>query len=389
MTKRGYGDGGIEPRGEGVYRLRYRVGGKKYSKTIHGGLKDARKELNRLTSSETHVAPIKMTVAGWIDQWIEAGAPGRKKSRVGQRTLERYEELLRVHVKPKLGNRLLQQLKATEIDLLYAELEQKIAPMTLHHLHTTFNACLFTAERKGLLSVNPMTRADVPSAGHADHGIALDEGELAALLAGFKPSPTMYPVVALAAATGLRRNEALALRWSDLDAENKTLRVERALDFTKKFGTTFKAPKTKRGNRTIALDDATIAVLLLERERHQRLSASIPDGVDVDLSLIRLPDDALMFPVPLSFTTPRNPRNFSKEFARRVGLMGGNIANMRFHDLRGTHATHLLNRNVPLHVVAQRLGDDPAVLLRSYAKHTTDNSMAAVLSELGSGILGG
>jgi integrase len=106
----------------------------------------------------------------------------------------------------------------------------------------------------------------------------------------------MYPIVALTAAIGARRNEVLAFRWSDFDVEKKTLRVERALDFTKKFGIGFKPPKTKRGLRTIALDDGTAAMLVNEREKHQRLCAGVPDGVDVDLSLIRLPDDALIFP---------------------------------------------------------------------------------------------
>jgi integrase len=80
------------------------------------------------------------------------------------------------------------------------------------------------------------------------------------------------------------------------------------------------SPKTKRGLRATALDDANL--LLNEKERHQRICAGIPDGVEVDLSLVRLPDDALIFPaVPergqnFSFNTPRNPRNFIKEFAR-------------------------------------------------------------------------
>jgi integrase len=119
MTKRSFGDGGIDTRGENVHRLRYRVNGRRFTKTFHGTLTEARKELRALIrSGDTgeHVDPSKMTVGQWIDQWIEAGAPGRKKKRVGQRTLERYDELLRVHVKSKLGNRPLQQLRATEID---------------------------------------------------------------------------------------------------------------------------------------------------------------------------------------------------------------------------------------------------------------------------------
>jgi integrase len=400
MTKRrGYGDGGIDERGENVHRLRYRVGGKRYAKTFHGTSTEARKELRRLVrSGDTgeHVAPDKMTLTMWMDQWIEAGAPGRKKKRVGQRTLERYEELLRVHVKPKLGAHPLQKLRATEIDELYRELEPKMAPMTLHHVHVTFNSCLSTAERKGLLIANPMKRAEqVPSPGESDHGIALDEIELATVVSGFKASPAMYPIVALDAATGPRRNEILAFRWIDLDVEKKSLRVERALEVTKKFGVRYKPPKTARGLRTIALDDGTLAMLLREKEKHLRIRVGVPDGADVDLSLVRLPDDALMFPnVPaageeFSFTAPRNPRNFTKEFARRAALLG--FPELRFHDLRGTHATLLLDRGVPVHVVAERIGDDPAVLLRNYAKrkrqNTADNSVSAVIGALAAGFL--
>jgi integrase len=398
--KRSHGDGGIDERGENVYRLRYRVGGKRFTKTFRGTLTEARKELRALVrSGDTgdHVDPTKTTVGEWVDQWIKAGAPGRRKKKVGQRTLERYEELLRVHVKPKLGARPLQKLAATEIDALYGELEGKIAPMTLHHVHVTFNSCLSTAERKGLLRANPMRRVEqLPSPGESDHGVALDEADLATLVSGFKPSPTMYPVVAVDAATGVRRNEMLAFRWTDFDPEQKTLKVERALEVTKKFGVRYKVPKTWRGKRMIALDDGSVAILLKEKEKHLRIRAGVPDGVDVDLSLVRLPEDALIFPaVPgpkedFSFTTPRNPRNFTKEFGRRAALLG--FADFNFHHLRGTHATLLLDRGVPVHTVAERIGDDPAVLLRNYAKrkrtNTADNSVSAVIGALAAGFLG-
>lgn len=118
-SKRAFGDGAIDQRGEHSYRLRYRVNGRRFTNTFHGTLSEARKELRALIrSGDTgeHVAPDKIKLSEWIDQWIAVGAPGRKKKRVSQRTLERYEELLRVHVKPKLGNCPLQKLAATEID---------------------------------------------------------------------------------------------------------------------------------------------------------------------------------------------------------------------------------------------------------------------------------
>jgi len=400
MTKRPYGDGGIDSVGGDVHRLRYRVNGKRFRKTVYGSLTDAKKELRHLIKSGDvgeHVEPDKITVTQWIDRWIEAGAPGRKKKKVGQRTLERYEELLRVHIKPKLGARPLQKLAATEIDALYGELETKMAPMTVHHVHVTFNSCLSTAERKGLIVANPMRRTEqVPSSGESDHGVALDEPDLAKLITGFKRSATMYAPVAVDAATGARRNELLALRWADHDPEKKTLRVERALEVTKKFGMRFKPPKTKRGFRTIALDDGTNALLLSEKRKHLRMCAGIPDGAEVDLSLVRLPEDALIFPAlpgpgeDFSFTTPRNPRNFSKEFARRAKKL--DFADFKFHHLRGTHATLMLDKGVPVHVVAERIGDDPAVLLRNYAKrkrsNTADISVSAVIGALAAGFLG-
>jgi integrase len=418
MTKRSHGDGGIDERGEGVYRLRYRIQGRRFTKTFHGTLTEARKELRALVrSGDTgeHVKPDKITVGQWVDQWLDAGAPGRRRKKVSEKTLERYGQLLRTHVKPAIGDRPLQQLKAPEIDKLYAGLEGKIAPRTAHHVHIVFGAMLATAERKGLITVNPMARVtqipnpdqisdDELEADESDYGEGLDETELAALISGFRPS-SLYPVVALAAASGARRNELLALRWTDLDTEKKTLRIERAWEQTKKFGLRLKPPKTKRGKRTISLDDATISMLITEREKHQRIQAGVPDGSDVDLRLTRLPAGALMFPgVPekgedFSFTKPRNPRNFSKEFARRAGRLvkpGNNVdpssfAKTRFHDLRGIHATALLDAGIPVHTVAQRIGDDPAVLLRNYAKRkrskTADASLSDAIKSLAAGFL--
>ncbi|MCK1652257.1 site-specific integrase [Bradyrhizobium sp. 149] len=400
MTKRGHGEGGIDERGENIFRLRWRANGKRHTKTFRGTKAEARKELRALTTAVDtgeHVDPSKITVGQWIDQWLAAGAPGRKKQKVGQRTLERYEELLRVHVKPKLGDKLLQKLKATEIDKPYGELEQKLAPMTVNHVHRCFNSSLSTAERKGMLASNPMTRIEqLPSAGESDHGLALDEPDLKTLVNGFKQSATLYVPVAVDASTGVRRNELLAFRWTDFDPVAKTLRVERALEVTKKFGVRYKSPKTWRGKRTIALDDGTVALLLDEREKHQRVLAGIPDGAVVDLSLVRLPDDALIFPASpaagrdFDFANPCDPSAFSKQFRRGADPLG--FVGFEFHHLRGTHATLLLDKGVPVHTVAERIGDDPAVLLRNYAKRkrkqTADTSVASVINSISAGIFG-
>src|SRR5262249_8309972 len=127
--------------------------------------------------------------------------------------------------------------------------------------------------------------------------------------------------------------------------------------------------------------------LLSIKEQHLRLVADVPSDADVDLSLIKLPDGALMFPSPYApLTMPRQPNTLSRCFVRRARKR---FPGLRFHDLRGSHETALLDAGVPVHVVAARCGHDPAVLLRSYAKRTkkADTSAAAVISNLSKALL--
>jgi integrase len=403
-TRRGHGDGGIDERGPGRWRLRWRVDGKRFSKAFQGTIGEARRELRRLIKSAEdgqHVPPDKLTLAEWVGRWVAVqrreapGAEGvedagkRKRGLVNARTLERYEELLRLHVLPTLGKRPLQRIAPTEIDELYTALETRLSTRTVHHVHTVLGACLSGAVRKGLLVANPVSRAEAPVPGDSEAGEVLDEDHLTELLIGFRGS-SLYLIVALSAFTGARRNEILALRWSDFDAGAKTLTITRSLEETKAHGQRFKEPKTRRGNRTIAIDEGLADLLSAERETYLCLRTGVADGTAVDLSLVKLPDGALIFPSPAGrdLTQPRDARGLSKEFRRRARKLG--FPMLRLHDLRGTHETLLLDAGVPVHVVAARCGHDPAILLRTYARRTkkADMSAAAVIGTLSERMLG-
>ena len=106
MTKRrAHGDGTIDERGEGKFRLRYRVDGKRFAKSFSGSISDARKELRRLVHSGDvgeHVAPDKVTLAEWVTRWLallerQQVEPDGKRRRglVHGRTLEGYSDLMR------------------------------------------------------------------------------------------------------------------------------------------------------------------------------------------------------------------------------------------------------------------------------------------------------
>jgi integrase len=217
---------------------------------------------------------------------------------------------------------------------------------------------------------------------------------LGRLVTGFRETAlSIFPVVALAAATGMRRNEILALRWTDFDSEKKTLRVERAWEPSKAHGLRLKAPKTARGRRSIDLDVGTVAMLIKHREAYLRIVAGVPDGTDINLSLIKLPQDALILPADpsrgrdLDFVTPRDPRNTTKDFRRIATKLG--FPDFWFHNLRHTHATQLLDRGVSVHRVAARIGEDAATLLKVYARLTRkkNDAMEEAVNALGTNIL--
>jgi integrase len=396
--KRGrYGDGSLDERGPDIWRLRYRAGGQRVTQTFRGTKRAAQQELRRLIrSADTgeHVSPDKITVAQWAERWIAAGAPGRRQKQIRQRSAERYGEALRVHVVPTLGSRPLQALRSDEIDALYTTLRGKIAERSIVFVHVVLGACIADAVRQRLLPTSPMKYlSKVPSApeGDQDHGIALDPEQTRRLVQGFQHHP-LYPLVVTALGTGARRNELLTLRWSDLDVAAKTLRIERSLERTR-GGLAIKGPKTRRGLRTITIDDELLGLLIAERERHQRIAAGVPDGAAVDLSLVKLPEGALIFPgTPLggsgfSFTAFRNPSSVTGVFLRVARKLG--FPKLRFHDLRGTSVTQMLNRGVPPHIVAKRHGHDVATMMRAYAKSLPqdDAAAAAVMGDMLKGVL--
>ena len=332
-TRRSHGDGSIDARGPYRWRLRYRIGAKRFSTTFRGTLKDARRELRRLLRTGDigeHIAPDRITLSEWIGRWLallerQQDDGERRRGLVNPRTAERYAELLRCHVTPILGARPIQQIQASEIDTLYLMLEKKLAPRTVHHVHTVLGACFKSAVRKGIVTANPVARAEAPSPGESDHGRALDEDQLRALIVGFKGS-SIFPIVAVAAFTGARRNEILALQWGDLDVANKTLRIERAMEETIAGGRWLKEPKNRRGTRSIQIDGDLIALLVAEREKYLRIKAGVPSGAPVDLSLVKLPANALMFPSPegrdFDFGRLRDAHAVTRQFVRRARTLG-------------------------------------------------------------------
>lgn len=337
--------------------------------TVHGDRRAAEKELRarlKALDDNAYVAPDKITVAKWVETWLSS-------LEVDPRTAERYEQLVRLHVVPSLGSMRLQALRGSDLDALYAGLKGKIADRTRHHVHVVFGTCLRAAVRKDMLARNPATQATAPRVERKpvgeEPGIALSKEQLAKLAAAFDGHPISL-LVKTAIGTGARRSEILALRWSDFDAVRKTLSVARAMTEPKQGNRRvrkFKATKTASGVRTISLDDGLVASLVAERHRHQRIVAAVSAEADVDLSLVKLPEGALIFPAfEKGLSALRDANAVTRTFERNARTLLG-MPRLRLHDLRHTHGSRLIAAGLPITTVAARLGHTPEILLRIYA----------------------
>ena len=165
----------------------------------------------------------------------------------------------------------------------------------------------------------------IPSPGESDHGVALDDEQLRKLVQGFK-GRTLFGIVSVAAFTGARRNEILALRWSDLNAEKKTLRIERAIEETKAHGVRFKGPRRRATSAPLRSTMTCSPLLLSEREKYLRLRRWHTGRRLGRPVVVKLPDGALMFPNAdlgrVTFVTPPGPRDVTKEFERKARKLG-------------------------------------------------------------------
>jgi integrase len=250
----------------------------------------------------------------------------------------------------------LQELDVAQIDRLYGRLAEQLSPRSVHHIHVVLKACLRAAVLKRRLFDNPAARADTPKAKESDAWNVLDAEKLNALVQGFKRT-ALYGIVCVAAFTGMRRNEILALRWSDIDFVRSTIRVARSLEETKAKGRTTKEPKSERGKRIIAVDPWLLELLRAEHRQHLAIMAGT-DSPQISLGLVRLPPDALVFPSPahpFDFTRLRCPTATTQQFTRHATALGFKL---RLHDLRHTHGTILLSKGVPIHEVAGRLAQN-------------------------------
>jgi integrase len=177
----------------------------------------------------------------------------------------------------------------------------------------------------------------------------------------------IWPRAALALFTGMRAGEINGLPWSAVDIDNRLIHVRQATEEVMGQPVTLKVPKTKAGRRTLTVPD--VAIDALRAHRKARLEFRMA------LGLGRMPDDELVFAAQDG--GPAGTANLSKQWRRTVKALG--LPDVKFHALRHTHASQLIDAKLDVVLISKRLGHaNPAITLRTYAHlFKTDDAAAA------------
>jgi integrase len=293
----------------------------------------------------TYLEPSKTTLSTFLEKWLE-----HKRSLLSPLSHERYCEVARKNVIPLLGAVILTKLRPVQISEAYARALASgcrdgaggLSAQSVVHMHRLLRQALAQAVKWEMLPRNP-TDAVSPPKVERRHLQTYDMEQTVELIDAMRTTRMHVPTL-LAALCGLRRGEIAALRWGNVDLFRNMgaqLAVVSSAEQTK-AGVRYKEPKSGR-SRTVAL--SSIVVQELRAHRIAQSQELLRVGV-------RLSDDT--FVVAQADGSPLQPRSITHEWVRLI--VRTTLPRMRFHDLRHTHATHLLSNGVHPKVASERLG---------------------------------
>lgn len=297
-------------------------------------------------------------LGAYLDEWLAAVSP-----RLRETTASSYAVAV-ARIKGGLGAVRLRELTPLMIERFYADLARTggrngtgLAPKTIRNTHVALRKALSDAERLELIGRNPAARAHAPTAVRPETPTWTGE-ELGRFLAGVVDDP-LYALWVLLATTGVRRGEALGLRWSDVDLDRGTISVSQTIT-TVGTRVVISPPKTDRSRRRLVLDRDTVRVLAAHHEAQDRDrtlmgTSARTTGRTSDL-VFADPDGG-----------PIHPDSVTRRFKTLVRQSG--LPPLRGpHDLRHTWASLALAAGVHPKVVSDRLGHSTiAITIDTYS----------------------
>lgn len=295
------------------------------------------------------------------------------------KSYERYTEIVENFLIPTIGALSLSKLAPIHIQAAYNEWAEGgrrdgkpggLSPLTRRYIHTILRSALARAVEQQVLARNPadLFKKRLPKVER--QSMAAYTAEQSAMLLQAIGHTRLYWPVLIALATGMRRGEILALRWNNMDLERGVVRVMESLEQTK-TGIRFKAPKTGR-TRVVTLPSFAIDALrrLKRKQAEELLRVGIPQS---GKTLVCCREDG----------QPKQPRSITNEFGqlmKRLRIEG--LPRLRFHDLRHSHATHLLQAGVHPKVAQERLGHSTITTTMDLYSHVTETMQSDAAARL-------
>lgn len=355
--------GSIQKRGKN-YRIVISCGndletGKRIQKTftVSGTKKDAEKYMTeKLREYDTGIlcANKDMYFADYLDYWFSQHCEINCKAT----TCQGYKQKINHDIKPFLGKIKLQQLTPIHLQQFYAtKLKDGLSKKTVKQLHAIIHSALKQAMKWQLVALNVANNVEAPKPLSYTPTI-LNKSDVLCLINNAKDSSIYVPIM-LAIFTGMRRGEICGLKWNNVDLENGTITVVQALYNIKGVGLSFDTPKSSKSIRKISISTTLIKILKEEYLKQQLLQKKLGCMYEKN-NLVCCNENGSKI----------NPDSLNPKFHRVLKNL--NLPCIRFHDLRHSHASLLLEQGSQLKVISDRLGHSTISITADIYTHVND-----------------
>lgn len=315
---------------------------RKQKRITAGTKKEIDAKVAALVTSTTKGVPdaTRATVLEFMNYWLETTKPTLKPA-----THRRYSDLAKNHIVPFIGSLKLARLTPAHVQSLYANrLDAGLSNTTVFHLHSVLHHALDDAVQWEFVFRNVTDAATPPKRDEPEMKTwTQEQADRFLSTSAATEADKLEALWTLALLTGMRRGEILGLRWSDFDKRSSSISVQRSLSRGSSSELIEQAPKTKSGRRRISLPRRAIEKLEEHREAQDAYRASIEPAWE---------DHNLIFTNELG--RHLHPNTLDRLF--KLAIARAKVPAIRFHDLRHTAATLLLQEGVHPKIVQERMG---------------------------------
>ncbi len=296
-----------------------------------------------------------MTVGEFLNLWLTEHA----KHNMKQSTFQNREIIIQKRIVPAIGQIKLEDLKPIHLKRFYNQMhEQNLSADYVHSMHSLLRSAFRHAFKWQITSNLIMEHVDAPklTAKKQLQTWTLEQAiQFLDYTAALKDEYCHIAYV-LAIFTGMRRGEVLGLRWSDVNFDKKLLQVVQTVYRTNGQAPSIQTPKTANSTRSITLPDNVIDELRAHKAKQNQMRLMFG-------SLYQ--DNGLVCPNPNG--VPMDPRLLYGHFTKCAKAAG--LPSIRFHDLRHTHATIMLQLGEHPKVVSERLGHSNIMITLNTYSH--------------------